>query len=209
MAIDLSDYVDVRQRLTLALAQYPELRIVEDAPELITIGERVYIQAGVTIFRTPDDPLPGRAYCWEVWPGRTPYTKDSEQANAATSVLGRALGYMGFGITTAIASLNEVRTAQMNANPDGEQFEPYPHPSTQPKAQPRASVGANSKVGEWQTDTPARKADGPRGLATEGQLRLIATMRAERELEEIDTAGMTYADATAEIDLLKTIKRNR
>lgn len=120
MSFDLGDYVDVRHRLELALLDHPTLRIVEDQPELIHIGERVYIQCGVTVFRGPDDPLPVHAYCWEVFPGRTPYTKDSEQPNGATSALGRALGYMGYGIKAGIASANEVRTAQGNRHPSTE-----------------------------------------------------------------------------------------
>ena len=124
VSFDLSEYVDVKHRLNLALHKHPDLRIVEDAPELITIGERVYIQCAVTVFRSADDLLPGRAYCWEVWPGRTPFTKESEQQNGATSALGRCLGYMGFGIDTGIASANEVRTAQANNHPATERTAP-------------------------------------------------------------------------------------
>jgi hypothetical protein len=126
MAFDMSDYVDVRHRLELALLQYPDLRVIETEPQLVTMGERVYIQCAVTVYRSHDDPTPGRAYCWEVWPGRTPYTKDSEQMNGATSALGRALGYMGFGIKSGLASADEVRTAQGNS-----------HPSSQPPETPR------------------------------------------------------------------------
>ena len=116
MSFDLGDYVDVRHRLELALLKFPNLRVVENEPELIPIGERVYIQCAVTVYRDHDDPQPMRAYCWEVFPGRTPYTKDSEQMNGATSALGRALGYMGFGIKAGLASANEVRTAQGNSH---------------------------------------------------------------------------------------------
>ena len=116
MAFDMSEYVDVRHRLELALLDHPDLRIVEDPPVIITILERTYIQCAVTVFRTHDDPTPTHAYCWEVFPGRTPFTKDSEQPNGATSALGRALGYMGFGIKSGLASADEVRTAKGNAN---------------------------------------------------------------------------------------------
>lgn len=114
MAFDISEYVDVRHRLELALLDHPDLRVIEDPPVLITIGERTYIQCAVTVFKAHDDPTPTHAYCWEVWPGRTPFTKDSEQMNGATSALGRALGYMGFGIKSGLASADEVRTAKGN-----------------------------------------------------------------------------------------------
>ena len=112
MAFDMTDYVDVKHRLQLALLKYPTLRIVEDAPELIHLGERIYIQCAVTVFRDETDALPMRAFCWEVWPGRTPFTKMSENEVGFTSALGRALGYMGFGINKSIASRNEVEAAQ-------------------------------------------------------------------------------------------------
>lgn len=186
MSFDLGDYVDVRHRLELALLQYPDLRVVENEPQLITIGERVYIQCAVTVYRTHDDPTPGRAYCWEVWPGRTPYTKDSEQPNGATSALGRALGYMGFGIKAGLASANEVRTAQGNS-----------HPSTEARNEPQ------------QRPQPQRATGGAlQGMATAKQLDLIAAMRKERGLEPYDSNGKTYAEASQEITQLKGIPRN-
>lgn len=191
MSFDLGDYVDVRHRLELALLQYPDLRVVENEPQLITMGERVYIQCAVTVYRTHDDPTPGRAYCWEVWPGRTPYTKDSEQMNGATSALGRALGYMGFGIKAGLASANEVRTAQGNS-----------HPSTEPRTQapPPRSVTSN---GPRPTGPAALQ-----GMATTKQIDLIRDMRKERDLDAWDDAGKTYAEASEEITRLKAIPRN-
>lgn len=131
MSFDLSDYVDVKARLTLALNKYPELSVVEDAPEIVTIGEKTFIQCAVTVFRNPTDPLPVRAFCWEVFPGRTPYTKDSEQPNGSTSALGRALGFMGFGIERAVSSRDEVRTARDN----------NPQPAREPRPEARKLSG--------------------------------------------------------------------
>jgi hypothetical protein len=193
MSFDLSEYVDVKHRLNLALHKHPDLRIVEDAPELITIGERVYIQCAVTVFRSADDLLPGRAYCWEVWPGRTPFTKESEQQNGATSALGRCLGYMGFGIDTGIASANEVRTAQANN-----------HPSTD-KPQERAAVGSRAAA-PASPHYPHVHSDKPRGLATDAQLRLLNTMLKERGLP-MPNAGITFSEASDEISRLKTVPK--
>jgi hypothetical protein len=108
----MSDYVDVKTRLVAALEKYPQLRITEHRPTWLEIGGQIFIECGVTVARDPEDPVPVTAYMYEPFPGRTPYTKMSEQANGATSALGRALGYMGFGITASIASANEVRNRQ-------------------------------------------------------------------------------------------------
>lgn len=190
MSFDLSEYVDVKHRLNLALHKHPDLRIVEDAPELITIGERVYIQCAVTVFRSADDLLPGRAYCWEVWPGRTPFTKESEQQNGATSALGRCLGYMGFGIDTGIASQNEVRTAQANNYP----------------ATGRPTAGARATAAPASPHYPHVHTDKPRGLATDAQLRLLNTMLKERDLPA-PPAGITFTEASDEIGRLKNIPK--
>lgn len=193
MSFDLGDYVDVRHRLELALLQYPDLRVVETTPELIHIGERVYIQCGVYVYRDFADVQPMRAFCWEVWPGRTPYTKDSEQPNGATSALGRALGYMGFGIKAGLASANEVRTAQGNS-----------HPSTQPADDQKPP----RRVSEMAPVEQRRAVGGAlQGMATQKQLDLIATMRKERGLDPYESNGKTYADASEEITRLKAVPR--
>ena len=149
----MSEYVDVKARLQVAYLKHPLLNIVEELPEIITLGERIFIQCGVTVFRSPDDLLPTKAYCWEVFPGRTPFTKDSEQPNGATSALGRALGYMGFGIHTSIASADEVRTAQGNSHPSTDKLNPVKgiRPSdvtyiTSRKDQPATTTGTDSDI---------------------------------------------------------------
>ena len=108
MAFDLSEYVDVKTRLKQALKVFPQLRIVEHRPEITQVGDQLFIECSVTVSRDPDDPIPVTAYMFEPYPGRTTFTKLSEQANGATSALGRALGYMGFGIDKSIATSNEV-----------------------------------------------------------------------------------------------------
>lgn len=190
MAFDLSDYVDVRHRLELALLKFPDLRVVENEPQLIPIGDRVYIQCEVAVYRDHDDVRPMRAFCWEVFPGRTPYTKDSEQMNGATSALGRALGYMGFGIKSGLASADEVRTAQGNSHPSTE-VRPDPRPQTRTTATPTRSTGSALQ-----------------GMATAKQIDLIRDMRSERGLEPWEDAGKTYAEASEEITRLKGIPRN-
>lgn len=108
----LDGYVDVPTRLRMALERYPDLRIQETGHDLISIGDRLFLVCHVTVWRTADDPRPSIGSAWEPLPGVTPYTKNSEWMVGFTSALGRALGYMGFGIDKAIASQNEVDARQ-------------------------------------------------------------------------------------------------
>jgi hypothetical protein len=133
--MDLSNYVDVPTRFAAALERWPELRIVENRPEVITVGDKVFIAVTVQAWRTPDDPIPAQGTAWEPIPGLTPFTKNSEMMNASTSALGRVLGFMmSFG--PKMASAEEVRNRQQtNA------------PATlvrQPEKPRTASLGANS-----------------------------------------------------------------
>lgn len=137
-APDLSGYVPVVERLQRALAAYPELRIVEQPARIVELGDRLFIVASLTVYRSPEDPLPTSAEAWEPFPGRTPYTRDSEAANAATSALGRALGYMGYGLTASIASADEIR-ARVD-EPDGRVGEGSPKP---PRNVPARKLAAN------------------------------------------------------------------
>ena len=111
-AFNLGDYVDVPTRLAEALKKWPDLRIQETKPIIVTVDSQQYVEISCTVWRTADDMLPTVAYCWEPIPGRTPYTKGSEMMNASTSCLGRALGFLGMGIGKSIASRNEVQARQ-------------------------------------------------------------------------------------------------
>ena len=106
--MNLDGYVTVAQRLAMALEKWPELRVTELPPKIVTVGDSTYIEVTTTVWRTPDDPIPAQASCWEVWPGKTPFTRDSEQPNASTSALGRCLGLMGVAVDKALASADEV-----------------------------------------------------------------------------------------------------
>ena len=92
--MNLSDYVDVPTRFAALLAKWPELRIKEHRPEIVTIGDKTFISVTMQAWRTPDDLIPCQATCFEPFPGKTPFTRDSEQMNASTSCLGRLAGLM-------------------------------------------------------------------------------------------------------------------
>jgi hypothetical protein len=114
--MDLSNYVDVPTRFAMALERWPELRLVENRPEVITLGDKTFIAVTVQAWRTPDDPIPAQATAWEPMPGLTPFTKNSEMMNASTSATGRVLGLMmSFG--PKMASAEEVRNRQQTSAP--------------------------------------------------------------------------------------------
>jgi hypothetical protein len=118
MSFAMDNYVDVATRLQMAFKRWPELRIQETAREVIEMPDKTcFIRATVTIWRTPDDPIPVIATSCEPYPGRTPYTKLSESENAFTHCIGRALAYMGIGANKSLASRRRSRTAQQRQAP--------------------------------------------------------------------------------------------
>ena len=113
--MDLSDYVDVPTRFAALLTKWPELRIKEHRPEIVTIGDKTFISVTMQAWRTPDDPLPCQATCFEPFPGKNSFTRDSEQMNASTSCLGRLAGLMmSF---PKMASLEEVVNRRADERP--------------------------------------------------------------------------------------------
>ena len=134
--MDLSNYVDVPTRFAMALERWPELRIIENRPEIITIADKVFISVTMQAWRTPDDPVPAQATCFEPFPGKTSFTRDSEQMNASTSALGRVLGLMmSFG--PKMASAEEVRNRQTDTHTPAVLVRQPEKPRTQ-------ALGANS-----------------------------------------------------------------
>lgn len=113
--MDLSNYIDVPTRFAALLEKWPELRIKEHRPEIVTIGDKIFISVTMQAWRTPDDPQPCQATCFEPFPGKTSFTRDSEQMNASTSCLGRLAGLMmSF---PKMASLEEVINRQKDEKP--------------------------------------------------------------------------------------------
>ena len=172
--MDLSNYVDVATRLKMALEQYPELRIQETNREFVNVGDRTFLICTVTVWRSPDDQFPSIASAWEPVPGLTPYTKNSELMVAGTSALGRCLGYMGLGVTSSLASANEVANRPKEAS----------------EAPRRAPVGSKAAVG---TDGPSKaqlgllsalKYSGPTPNTKADASRIIDSLKkAQQELD--------------------------
>ena len=111
--MNLDGYVQVADRLQMALDKHPELRVVEQPATVLDWPGGQVLMCTVTVYRDPDDPCPVTASATEAIPGKTPYTKGSELMVGNTSALGRALGYMGFGLKSgSIASRDEVQAAR-------------------------------------------------------------------------------------------------
>jgi len=199
MAFDLSEYVDVKTRLKQALKVFPQLRIVEHRPEITQVGDQLFIECSVTVSRDPDDPIPVTAYMFEPYPGRTTFTKLSEQANGATSALGRALGYMGFGIDKSIASSNEVLGRQQGAEDDRKTVVSIARPTPVLDGPRSKEIGSARLSAREQTE--ASKPNG--GGATPNQIKMLTTMCAERGLDFDPKAPMTYSEAK---EMFLTIK---
>lgn len=197
MAFDLSEYVDVKTRLKQALKVFPQLRIVEHRPEITQVGDQLFIECSVTVSRDPEDPIPVTAYMFEPYPGRTTFTKLSEQANGATSALGRALGYMGFGIDKSIASSNEVLGRQQGAEDDRTKVVSIARPTPTVDGPRSKEIGSARLSARQQTEasqtTP--QATSNSGGATPNQIKMLTQMCAERGLDFDPTAPMTYSEA--------------
>ena len=198
MAFDLQNYVDVPTRLAEALKRWPNLRIQETVNETVTMPDgSCFIRCTVTVWRDETDILPAIATAAEPYPGKTPYTKNSEFMVGMTSALGRALGYMGCGVSKSIASRNEIEARQNPDNP-GEVIAP------------RGKVAAGSAAGN---------PSAPSGnFASEKQINFIKALAKGREYDEgelllklheilgrndVILETLTAADATKVIGVMK------
>lgn len=190
--MNLDNYMDVATRLRYAYARFPDLRIIESRPVLIDLVSGQYIEIKVTVHRSVDDALPVVAYCWEEFPGKSAFTRGSEQPNASTSAVGRALRWMLPDITGPVASQDEVRN-RIDERSGGA--------STSREAGNRAPL--------YIEPDPAGELERPvtRKLASDPQKKLIRRLCAEKGYTyegDLDHLGM--GDAIELIDLLKAME---
>lgn len=113
----LSDYVDVPARIAEFRAKYPDGSLqpanLDEPFKVQQIGDKTYIVVVAAAYRSPTDERPGVGMAYEQWPGRTPYTKDSELQNAETSAWGRAIvAALAADTKRSVASSEEVRNRQ-------------------------------------------------------------------------------------------------
>jgi hypothetical protein len=109
---EMADYNDVAGRLRELRVKHPGASLqplsLERPFEIVTLGDTTWIVYAAACYRTPDDPRPGVGIAWEQFPGRTPYTRNSEIMNAETSAWGRAIVACLAADTKRIASDDEV-----------------------------------------------------------------------------------------------------
>lgn len=116
MSERLENYVEVGERIRRFYERYPEGSLQAYlAPHLEHVGERTFIVYCAAAYRTPDDLRPGIGYAWELVPGPTPFTRDSELQNAETSAWGRAIAALGFETHNGVATREDVDRAQASA----------------------------------------------------------------------------------------------
>jgi hypothetical protein len=108
------DYIDVAQRIADFRAKHPEGSLqpanIEQPYTIEKIDNQTYIVVVAAAYRSPDDPKPGIGMAYEIFPGKTNFTRGSELQNAETSAWGRAIVAAMAGDTKkGIASAEEVR----------------------------------------------------------------------------------------------------
>jgi hypothetical protein len=113
MSFDLSDYVDVAERIRIFRGSHPHGSLQSDIQVLQRgDGTPIAVLAKAWAYRAPDDEKPGMGHSWMAIPGTTPYTRGSEVENAETSAWGRAIVAALAADTKKVASADEVRSKQ-------------------------------------------------------------------------------------------------
>jgi hypothetical protein len=216
--MNLDGYVTVNERLKMALAKYPDLRVME-LPFLVQeINGDTFLWCAVAVYPTPEH-QPTNGSVLEPMPGRTPYTRNSELMVGYTSALGRALGYLGFGIDKGIASNDEVAA---RIGTDREFNDAMP-------AVTRAKVGSRAKTGAQKAAEAALErgggADSPepvesvldafpgasvkkRQEPTEKMIGFYKRLCRERSLEYDEQALVDFDACKIAIDRLKEMPRD-
>lgn len=182
----LGDYVDVAERIRLFREKYPDGSLQPANPaepyRIVDMGEATFVVYVACAYRSPDDPRPGIGCAWEPFPGRTPYTKNSELMVAETSAWGRAIVACLAADSKKVASLDEVR-ARREAKTAGD--------TPRSPSEPRTGAGGASGAKP----------------ATDGQKRLLETMAGERGYTLPALETLTFADASDLITHLKTVPK--
>ena len=184
MAFDMSNYVDVATRIKMLLEKYPNATIACSPPEVRQVGDRIFIACDAYIDCNDGSDRTARASAWEPFPGRTPYTKDSEAMNAETSAVGRACGLLGFGLTGSLASANEVANRRSG------------RPSEAPES---PSEGRLAPVRDL---TPSRDRK-----ATEKQIAFLKRLMIERSMrtDDVKWDELSAAEVSEMIDRTKEV----
>lgn len=126
-----ADYNTVPERIGEFRDKHPEgcLRPVDPAKpfEIVELDGRRFVVYAAAAYRSPTDERPGIGLAWEPFPGKTPYTKDSELQNAETSAWGRAIvATLAADARKGIATAEDVRNRDADRDSDNESFVTHP-----------------------------------------------------------------------------------
>lgn len=147
------DYVEVNQRIKAFRKLYPEGTIET---------EMLSNENGVCVFKARVMALgcvlgTGHAYEKE---DSSFINKTSYIENCETSAVGRALGMLGLGVDTSVASAEEVRNAINNQDPTLEEAEKWTFPFGKHKGKTyREVIETNSQYVKWYLSNKASEYD--------------------------------------------------
>ena len=106
---DLSDYIEVSERIIEFRQKFPDGSLSSEVV-LWPTKDLPFLAVKAFAHRSRKDENPGVGHAWEPFPGKTPYTRDSELQNAETSAVGRAIVFaLAADVRRGIASADEVR----------------------------------------------------------------------------------------------------
>jgi len=199
-------YVTVNQRLLAALERFPDLRVMEHPYLVQEIAGTTYLWCAVSVFPTPEHQPTNGSVLEPIRPDRHPL-KHSELMTGYTSALGRALGYLGFGIDAGIATSDEIQARQ-----PAQLGERAVRPA-QKAAQAAEQMGAvqrERETVERLLDAFPAAEPAPAGRRKEPTEKMAAFYRklvAERGLDEDPDALADFDTCKAEIDRLKETPR--
>lgn len=161
MPVDLSAYNTVAMRIAEFRQKHPEgsLQPVDhnNPFQVLDIAGKTYIGYTAAAYRHPDDPRPGIGVAWEPFPGKTPYTRDSELMNAETSAWGRAIvAVLAADTVAGIATREEIENRRADQESDAK-----PASSTRTSAprtvQENVSVTVSGTLGKAEIEGLVKK----------------------------------------------------
>ena len=147
MSYDLSDYVEVSERIEQFYATHPQGSLQGEGEFVRDEQGRIFGYVyRAQAFRSSEDTCPGVGTAFEPIPGKTQFTRDSEVMNAETSAWGRAIVACGFP-SKHIASANEVRARQDAGGQEATApRQPSPPPASNPAETAQAAYEATRTV---------------------------------------------------------------